>query len=52
LGFSNKSPNGIGLKNVRERIEKLYGANGGVSIEENLPSGTRVVVTMPYSAAG
>jgi sensor histidine kinase YesM len=52
LGFSNSPSNGIGLKNVRERIEKLYGAKGGVSIEENLPSGTRVVVTMPYSEAG
>jgi sensor histidine kinase YesM len=51
LGFSNKPSNGIGLKNVRERIEKLYGAKGGVSIEENQPSGTRVVVTIPHSAA-
>lgn len=49
LGFDNKPSNGIGLKNVRERIAKLYGGNGNVSIEENKPSGTRVMVTIPYS---
>ncbi len=49
LGFSNKPSNGIGLKNVRERIEKLYGTRGSVLIEENPPSGTKVLVTIPYS---
>ena len=49
-GFSNKRSNGIGLKNVRERIEKLYGARGSVLIEENLPGGTKVMVTIPYNA--
>lgn len=49
LGFSNKLSNGIGLKNVRERIEKLYGTRGSVLIEENPPGGTRVVVSIPYS---
>ena len=48
LGFSNKLSNGIGLKNVRERIEKLYGARGSVLIEENQPGGTKVVVCIPY----
>ena len=47
LGFGNKPSAGIGLKNVRERIEKLYGTAAGVSIEENQPSGTRVVLTIP-----
>lgn len=49
LGFSNKLSNGIGLKNVRERIEKLYGARGSLLIEENQPGGTKVVVSIPYS---
>ena len=49
LGFSNKPSNGIGLKNVRERIEKLYGPRGSVLIEENQPGGTKVLVTIPYS---
>ena len=47
LGFASNPSNGIGLKNVRERIEKLYGNAGSVSIEENQPSGTRVVLTVP-----
>ncbi|MEQ1518065.1 MAG: sensor histidine kinase [Usitatibacteraceae bacterium] len=50
LGFGNKPSNGIGLKNVRERVEKLFGNAGGVSSEENQPCGTRVVVTIPYAA--
>jgi sensor histidine kinase YesM len=49
MGFADKPSNGIGLKNVRERIDKLFGKNGGVSIEENQPCGTRVAVTIPYS---
>ena len=49
LGFADKPSSGIGLKNVRERIEKLFGDQGSVSIEENQPCGTRVVVTIPYS---
>ena len=47
LGFGNAPSDGIGLKNVRERIEKLYGGAGSVSIEENQPSGTRVVLNIP-----
>ena len=47
MGFASNPSNGIGLKNVRERIEKLYGNAGSVSIEENQPSGTRVVLTVP-----
>ena len=49
MGFGNKSSNGIGLKNVRERVAKLYGNAGSVLIEENQPSGTSVVLTIPYS---
>ncbi|MBC7623707.1 MAG: histidine kinase [Aeromicrobium sp.] len=51
MGFATNPSNGIGLKNVRERIEKLYGNAGGVLIEENQPSGTRVVVTVPRKVA-
>lgn len=45
LGFQNSSSNGIGLKNVRERVKQLYGDAGSVSIEENQPSGTRITIT-------
>jgi sensor histidine kinase YesM len=44
LGFQNSTSNGIGLKNVRERVKQLYGDAGSVSIEENQPSGTRITI--------
>jgi signal transduction histidine kinase len=44
LGFQNSTSNGIGLKNVRERVKQLYGDAGSVSIEENQPCGTRITI--------
>ena len=47
LGFGAATSNGIGLKNVRERIEKLFAGAGSLMIEENQPCGTRVVLRVP-----
>jgi signal transduction histidine kinase len=47
VGFSGGRSDGIGLKNVRERIEKLFGSRGSIVIEENQPAGTRVILTIP-----
>jgi Histidine kinase len=47
LGFQDSKSNGIGLKNVRERLEKLYGERAMFSIEENTPCGTRIVISVP-----
>ena len=49
IGFTGATSNGIGLKNVRERIEKLFEGRGSLRIEENAPQGTRVVITLPKS---
>ena len=46
-GFSGTPSDGIGLKNVRERIEKLFGGAGSLTIEENRPCGTRVIISLP-----
>jgi signal transduction histidine kinase len=46
-GFSGATSNGIGLKNVRERIEKIFEGRGSLRIEENAPQGTRVVIVLP-----
>jgi signal transduction histidine kinase len=46
-GFAGTHSNGIGLLNVRERIEKMYGGAGSLTIEENRPRGTRVVLSLP-----
>ncbi len=47
MGFQNAVSDGIGLKNVRERLEKLYDGGGCLSIEDNLPTGTRITVSIP-----
>ncbi len=49
VGFSGATSSGIGLKNVRERVEKLFDGKGTMVIEENQPSGTRVQLTIPIA---
>jgi two-component sensor histidine kinase len=39
--------NGTGLRNVNERLQKIYGESYGLKIKENEPNGTLVVVTIP-----
>jgi LytS/YehU family sensor histidine kinase len=45
-----KKSGGIGLENVRERLESLYGRNGELSVK-NDGSGVRVTVTLPVEEA-
>ncbi len=47
LGFSGAKSSGIGLHNVKERLAALYGSDGSLEIEENAPSGTRVIIKIP-----
>jgi sensor histidine kinase YesM len=47
VGFTGGTSNGIGLRNVRERLQQLFGDRGRLVIEENIPAGTRVVLTIP-----
>ncbi len=47
LGFQDSTSNGIGLKNVRERLDKLYGGRAVLSIEDNVPTGTKIVISIP-----
>jgi len=50
LGFGRAatSGTGVGLANIRERLMLLYGPKGAVTVSENLPSGTKVTITVPY----
>ena len=50
LGFgrADTAGTGVGLANIRERLNLLYGAKGTVTVTENQPSGTRVTITIPY----
>ncbi|UOQ50083.1 sensor histidine kinase [Gracilibacillus caseinilyticus] len=38
---------GIGVKNVHERIQLLYGKEYGVEIESELAKGTKVIIVLP-----
>jgi hypothetical protein len=52
LGFGkgNTAGTGVGLANVRERLQLLYGSKAALTIAENQPSGTVVTITVPYVA--
>ena len=51
MGFSAAAPAGIGLANIRERLQQLFGANAGLTIEPGLPRGTRATITVPYAVS-
>ena len=52
LGFG-KAPTagtGIGLANIRERLQLLYGNKASLTVAENPGGGTAVTITVPYSS--
>ncbi|HEY1130567.1 MAG TPA: sensor histidine kinase, partial [Roseateles sp.] len=50
LGFGRAatSGTGVGLANIRERLQLLHGSKASVTVTENHPSGTVVTITVPY----
>jgi sensor histidine kinase YesM len=38
----------VGLANIRERLQLLYGPKATLTVAENPPGGTVVTVTVPY----
>ena len=52
LGFGKAATagTGVGLANIRERLQLVYGNKASMVVTENLPSGTRVTLTVPYQA--
>ena len=44
--------NGIGMKNVRERMEVLYGSDAVMEMESRPGRGTRITLEMPMVATG
>jgi len=38
---------GIGLRNVRERLERKYGQGFGLELAENEPSGAKITIIIP-----
>jgi hypothetical protein len=51
MGFSAAAPAGIGLANIRERLQQLFGADAALTIEPGQPRGTRATITVPYAVA-
>ena len=54
VGFGNAatSGSGVGLANIRERLQLLYGDQASVTVMANQPSGTLITVTVPYRTVG
>ena len=54
LGFGHAASSGktagtgVGLANIRERLQLLYGAKATLTITENPGGGTRVTLALPY----
>ncbi len=50
LGFGKAATagTGVGLANIRERLQLLYGPRATLTVTENHPSGTVVTITVPY----
>ncbi|MEP7328432.1 MAG: ATP-binding protein, partial [Betaproteobacteria bacterium] len=50
-GFSDQpSDSGIGLANIRERLELLYGSAATLELEENEPRGFRARILLPATS--
>jgi hypothetical protein len=54
FGVAGASGGGVGLNNVRERLQALFGNRGRLTIEPNSPTGTIASIEVPYAvgAAG
>lgn len=52
LGFGKAATNGtgVGLANIRERLQLLYGNKASLVVSENQPTGTVVGICVPYQA--
>ena len=52
LGFGKAATagTGVGLANIRERLQLLYGNRATLVVTENSPTGTVVSISVPYNA--
>ena len=49
FGAAGAAGGGVGLNNVRGRLQALFGARGRLTIEPNSPSGTIATIVVPYA---
>jgi hypothetical protein len=52
LGFGRAATagTGVGLANIRERLQLLYGSKASLTVAENPAGGTIVTITVPYKS--
>ncbi|HEY4065842.1 MAG TPA: histidine kinase, partial [Burkholderiaceae bacterium] len=50
FGRAATAGTGIGLANIRARLQLLYGGQASMTVAENTPHGTRVTLVLPYQA--
>jgi len=50
FGKAATAGTGVGLANVRERLQLLYGSKASLSVRENNGGGTAVTITVPYKS--
>jgi len=48
MGFNPGRKDGLGLANIRERLQSLYGNDGRLVIEENQPGGVKAIIEVLY----
>ena len=48
MGFNPDRTDGLGLANIRERLQSLYGNDGRLVLEENQPGGVKATIEVPY----
>ena len=48
FGMAATAGTGVGLANIRERLQLLYGPKASLTVAANQPSGTVVTITVPY----
>ena len=47
LGFQGSTSSGIGLKNVRARLDMIYNGQATLNITDNQPTGTKLTISIP-----
>lgn len=51
LGFKEDHDSGMGLSNIRERLQSIYRDQGRLMIEENQPHGLKATIEVPHGKA-
>jgi len=47
-GFLQERDSGVGLSNIRERLNSMYGNSGRLILEENQPHGLKAIIEVPH----